>query len=620
EDDKAPQVSLGLASGEKRSFYFVIPKALTPQAYDAVLELTDKQGKIISNKLSFHYVLRGASATIQNLRLDKDYYLKGETARASIYWTPAADNFYGARFAPTDNGKVFLEIAIKSAAGNLCTEKYDKEADPGARTSDYDLPVTSNCVDPRIIVSIKDGQGNILDQKEYALKSQDVPVGAGLEKEEVQKEDEKYDPIFLYASILGAILAIALLAVVFHRRKSVSLFIFFILGTAIFAHGNNASAATFVVQSINYSHSDSVYTVNLNKSVFLPGENITAYGTGKGGVCRNGDLFQYLAVSSTDGTNSVSKPIIDIYADAGHWFVANGTQDWQCTGDSGRFSHQICNYITNGHIKFASSGTDGNHRVVFLGKGWGSHAYLPVRYNVTGKACTLPWGGTIASGKSVTAYKSNLLPCGSTCVKQTRTCNNGKLSGSYINKNCSVQACAAPVLNFSATPTSVTSGTATTLTWSTKNVSGNCYGTSNVANDGGWTPNNAVSTDRSSKSGSGATQSVSPTATTTYALECWNGAGVSAKKTVTVSVASPAPANPCASIDPIAGRCGVADGQAYLTAPASNLLCSSGNPSPASLSGSGPWNWTCNGICSTSNASCSASQSVDLNWKEVNPN
>ncbi|MDP1619730.1 MAG: hypothetical protein Q8M12_01890, partial [bacterium] len=187
EDDKAPQVSLGLASGEKRSFYFVIPKALTPQAYDAVLELTDKQGKIISNKLSFHYVLRGASATIQNLRLDKDYYQKGETARASIYWTPAADNFYGARFAPTDNGKVFLEIAIKSAAGNLCTEKYDKEADPGARTSDYDLPVTSNCVDPRIIVSIKDGQGNILDQKEYALKSQDVPVGAGLEKEEVQK-------------------------------------------------------------------------------------------------------------------------------------------------------------------------------------------------------------------------------------------------------------------------------------------------------------------------------------------------------------------------------------------------------------------------------------------------
>ncbi|MDP1884395.1 MAG: hypothetical protein Q8L10_03410 [Candidatus Moranbacteria bacterium] len=80
------------------------------------------------------------------------------------------------------------------------------------------------------------------------------------------------------------------------------------------------------------------------------------------------------------------------------------------------------------------------------------------------------------------------------------------------------------------------------------------------------------------------------------------------------------PPDPCASIDPIAGRCGVADGQAYLTAPASNLLCASGNPSPASLSGSGPWNWNCNGICSTSNASCSASQSVDLNWKEVNPN
>ncbi|MDP1884748.1 MAG: hypothetical protein Q8L10_05325 [Candidatus Moranbacteria bacterium] len=167
----------------------------------------------------------------------------------------------------------------------------------------------------------------------------------------------------------------------------------------------------------------------------------------------------------------------------------------------------------------------------------------------------------------------------------------------------------APALTFSASPSAITSGSPSTLTWTTSNAA-SCWA-QNPASWRGW----KVSTNGSH------TQTVFPTATTTYDLKCWNSAGIfSGEETVTVSVASPAPANPCASIDPIAGRCGVADGQAYLTAPASNLLCSSGNPSPASLSGSGPWNWTCNGICSTSNASCSASQSVDLNWKEVNPN
>lgn len=56
-------------------------------------------------------------------------------------------------------------------------------------------------------------------------------------------------------------------------------------------------------------------------------------------------------------------------------------------------------------------------------------------------SCTL-WGGTIASGQSVSpVYEFSSVPCGSSCVSQTRTCNNGTLSGTYTNKNCSVQPC-----------------------------------------------------------------------------------------------------------------------------------------------------------------------------------
>jgi hypothetical protein len=53
--------------------------------------------------------------------------------------------------------------------------------------------------------------------------------------------------------------------------------------------------------------------------------------------------------------------------------------------------------------------------------------------------CNLPWGGQISHGSSVTAYQSSSVPFGSTCASQTRTCNNGLLSGSYTRSSCSVQ-------------------------------------------------------------------------------------------------------------------------------------------------------------------------------------
>ncbi|RTL71928.1 MAG: hypothetical protein EKK41_07370 [Hyphomicrobiales bacterium] len=52
--------------------------------------------------------------------------------------------------------------------------------------------------------------------------------------------------------------------------------------------------------------------------------------------------------------------------------------------------------------------------------------------------CNLPWGGTIADGASVTAYRDATVSSGGACVSETRTCNNGSLSGSYGNASCSV--------------------------------------------------------------------------------------------------------------------------------------------------------------------------------------
>ncbi|MFA5763191.1 MAG: hypothetical protein WC915_00065 [archaeon] len=58
-------------------------------------------------------------------------------------------------------------------------------------------------------------------------------------------------------------------------------------------------------------------------------------------------------------------------------------------------------------------------------------------------SCSLPWGGSILSGESVTAYSSSSVACGSSCSSQTRICNSGVLSGSYTSQSCSVNACAS---------------------------------------------------------------------------------------------------------------------------------------------------------------------------------
>ncbi|MDF0584164.1 toxin TcdB middle/N-terminal domain-containing protein [Bradyrhizobium yuanmingense] len=60
--------------------------------------------------------------------------------------------------------------------------------------------------------------------------------------------------------------------------------------------------------------------------------------------------------------------------------------------------------------------------------------------------CSVPWGGVVGDGQSVTAYSAASPPAGQTCgaIAQTRTCINGTLSGSYTQQSCAPSACSLP--------------------------------------------------------------------------------------------------------------------------------------------------------------------------------
>jgi len=55
--------------------------------------------------------------------------------------------------------------------------------------------------------------------------------------------------------------------------------------------------------------------------------------------------------------------------------------------------------------------------------------------------CNLPWGWSINSGDSVTAYQGNSVACGSSCISETRTCSAWSLDWSYTYGSCSVSSC-----------------------------------------------------------------------------------------------------------------------------------------------------------------------------------
>lgn len=72
---------------------------------------------------------------------------------------------------------------------------------------------------------------------------------------------------------------------------------------------------------------------------------------------------------------------------------------------------------------------------------------LIVTVNVAPPASCTFNGSSVAHGASVTAYQSSSVPYGSSCVSETRTCNNGTLSGSFTNPSCSVGAAASCNIN-----------------------------------------------------------------------------------------------------------------------------------------------------------------------------
>lgn len=294
------------SSGEKKVLTFEIPKAKDPQAYDAVLSFSDPNGRIISNRVAFHYVIRGLSATVQNLRLDKDYYKEGETAKATFNWTSSADMFFGSRMKGNRAKNIFLDVAISDQQGQLCGKAREEEIDTDSANMEnihIRIPIARDCLNPQVSAQVLDEKDQTLDELAFSVKSQNpsVKTRTGIVKKAVDKVKS-----FGMAFIIILVLISLALIIIKKKKGSLHLFVFVLFFLGSFLAAKDTKADTFTVPTYGiwpdggaaYNGRSAVYSVNFNSSSYAPGATVTVNHLIQtyGGCNNNGARFGKLKV------------------------------------------------------------------------------------------------------------------------------------------------------------------------------------------------------------------------------------------------------------------------------------------------------------------------------------
>lgn len=269
ETGNASNIPVTVKPGEKKSLSLEIPKPLKPQAYDVVVSLGNNE--ILSNSITVHYVLRGQSASIQNISLDNNYYKKGGNANAFVFWSPSADIFTNSRIKSDADNNYNISILI-TENNKACSPEYKKAITSKDKILEIPLPINKNtCKNPKLSVVISDKDGQILDKMDAQFTSTNIP---------------KDNTLYIYIIMISLII----LTIIFyvknksHNNKdkrdnnisntsiplSILFFVFIITGFML--PRAQASALGFTVYNDILDTDDMNVTASINKSIYTPND------------------------------------------------------------------------------------------------------------------------------------------------------------------------------------------------------------------------------------------------------------------------------------------------------------------------------------------------------------
>lgn len=233
--------SFVLKSGEQKDIKIKLPKASVPQSYNIKMELVEQEkGESVSNSVSFHYIISGASATIQNVSLDKSSYLKGEQAKIMFFWSGSADGFPDARLNNESETATKYSLAIVNSKGENCIDPIAGNLDEKNKFMEIVGKVVNDCDRPIVSAEIFDKKGNSLYALDYEL---------GEKKVQIDETGDASDDLAILKKFLVAVFLMVFIAVIvtvlIKKRSSPKLIIFiFISGFLFFSNSDFASAIT----------------------------------------------------------------------------------------------------------------------------------------------------------------------------------------------------------------------------------------------------------------------------------------------------------------------------------------------------------------------------------------
>jgi len=387
---------------EKKIVSFWVPKFQTPKMYYISAGL--KSGDLISNYVNFQYIVKGTIANIDNLFIDKDYYNRGDNANLSFVWTYIAGDESAAK-----NG-VDITALMTGSNNKKCADVYNqklvKDLSP---KNEIILPITKSCFNPKVLLTMKDSSGNILDEKSFKVNTVSTT------------EPSSY--IVYYIIII--IILIVVLFFIYKKRKKNNLpdianaqsgtpisilFLFFVLAAfsmLIPTKSANAQTFSFPAGSTAYSVPCSAYaTAQLDSTSYYTNSTISASGTVSENTCGS-----YVGMTGSNSANSLGNSLIA----PGNYYSSGGSSTYYTNAWGGTGSISFTAYANS-----YSGSTSISYSV--------SVASIPATPSVTVSATKT----TIGETESTTVYWSSSNATSCSCVRSSNNASCGSGAGQSI--------------------------------------------------------------------------------------------------------------------------------------------------------------------------------------------
>ena len=450
--------SFVLQGGESRMITTTLPKAYNPQSYSVVVKYSTKDGSFVES-VHAHFVLRGPSATIQNVVVDKGPYNVGDTVMADIVYSLAADGFIlGSRGGSgTVISAPVATFVITDASEMVCSDEVVVPLDIQNIKKAATTRITKECSGPYAYVRIKDGSGATLADRRVDLTPSN-PLGSGtapriVDGPFVDRGGDRYIWI-----VLGGVLFFAIAVGIFRfflkqvkksssrTLRSLALIAFIAVG-GLFGQTPDAHADTFAVGNCYYNWYCGYYfwvtaSVSLNTSSVPAGGTISATGSVLQSMCSNG-LAGKSGNTLKTTVNGVQKNVMNRWSNF-------KVQNWQGS-HSAQFTLDNKWYCDIAYDRKCRHTWD---------LGSASHWMPYSTYNV-------PKNGGWSAWSTWSACSAT---CGTGTQRRTRTCTNPAPAngGSYCvgdasqTRDCKTEACGKPG-NLKAKCSS--DGKSATFTW-----------------------------------------------------------------------------------------------------------------------------------------------------------